>query len=44
MQQLDPNLKDLINKGLDKTRYKHQKNFDKEQATIDQKMAKSVFS
>ena len=42
-QQLDPVLKDLINKGLDKSHSINIKNFDKEQATIDQKMAKSVF-
>lgn len=42
-QQLDPVLKDLISKGLDKSHSINIKNFDKEQAIIDQKMAKSVF-
>jgi outer membrane protein TolC len=42
-QQLDSVLKDLINKGLNKSHSINIKNFDKEQAIIDQKMAKSVF-
>ncbi len=42
-QQLDPVLKDLISKGLDKSHSVNINNFNKEQAKIDQKLARSVF-
>jgi outer membrane protein TolC len=42
-QQLDPVLKELISKGLDKSQSVNINNFDKEQANIDQKLARSVF-
>ena len=42
-QQLDPILKNLISKGLDKSHSVNINNFDAEQAKIDQKLAKSVF-
>ena len=42
-QQLDPVLKGLINKGLDKSHSVNINNFDVEQAKVDQKLAKSVF-
>ena len=42
-QQLDPVLKELINKGLDKSHSVNINNFDEEQAKVDQKLAKSVF-
>jgi outer membrane protein TolC len=42
-QQLDPVLKELISKGLDKSHSVNINNFDKEQANIDQKLARSVF-
>lgn len=42
-QQLDPAVKDLISKALDKSHSIQIKSFDAQQATIDQKLAKSVF-
>ena len=42
-QQLDPILKDLISKGLDKSHSVNINNYDAEQAKIDQKLARSVF-
>jgi outer membrane protein TolC len=42
-QQLDPNLKSLISKGLEKSHSVQIKNFDAAQARIDQTKAKSVF-
>ena len=42
-QQLDPILKNLISKGLDKSHSVNINNFDAEQAKIDQKLAMSVF-
>ena len=42
-QQLDPVLKELINKGLDKSHSVNINNFDVEQAKVDQKLSKSVF-
>lgn len=42
-QQLDPILKDLIDRGLDKSSTVRIQNFDTEKAKIDQKLAKSVF-
>jgi outer membrane protein TolC len=42
-QQLDSTLTNLIRKGLDKSHSVQIKNFDAEQARIDQKKAKSVF-
>ena len=42
-QQLDPFLEALIHKGLDKSHSLNIKNFDTEQAKVDQKLAKSVF-
>lgn len=42
-QQLDPALKNLINKGLEKSHTIQIKTFDAEQSKIDQRMAKSVF-
>lgn len=41
-QQLDPVLKELINKGLDKSRSIHIHGLDAEQARVDQKLAKAV--
>ena len=42
-QQLDPILKNLISKGLDKSHSVNINNYDAEQAKIDQKLARSVF-
>ena len=42
-QQLDPILKGLIRKGLDKSHSVNINNFDTEQAKVDQKLAKSIF-
>lgn len=42
-QQLNPILKDLINKGIEKSHHIHNNHIDAEQAKIDQKLAKSVF-
>lgn len=42
-QQLDPALKDLINKGLDKNHAVNIHELGAEQAKVDQKLAKSVF-
>ena len=42
-QQLDPILKDLINKGLDKSHGLNSNGFEVEQAKVDQQLAKSVF-
>ncbi len=42
-QQLDPELKDLINKGLNKSHGVKIQYFNAEQAKVDQKLAKSVF-
>jgi outer membrane protein TolC len=42
-QQLDPELKDLINKGLNKSHDVKIQYFNAEQAKVDQKLAKSVF-
>ena len=42
-QQLDPILKELIGKGLNKSHSVNIHNFDAEQAKVDQKLAKSVF-
>jgi len=42
-QQLDPILKELIRKGLDKSHNLNIHNFDTEQAKVDQKLAKSIF-
>ncbi|WP_432670623.1 TolC family protein [Flavobacterium sp. SM2513] len=42
-QQLDPELKKLINKGLEKSHSVQIKNFEAAQARIDQTKAKSVF-
>ena len=42
-QELDPDLKDLIRKGLDLSHSVNINDFDIEQAKVDQKLAKSVF-
>lgn len=42
-QQLDPVLKDLIQKGIDKNHTVNSNRIDAEQAKIDQRLAKSVF-
>ncbi len=42
-QQLDPVLRDLIQKGLDKNHTVKSNRIDAEQAKIDQRLAKSVF-
>ncbi|MEO8795235.1 MAG: TolC family protein [Daejeonella sp.] len=42
-QQLDPVLKDLIGKGLNKSHQVNQNNYDAQQAVLDQNLAKSVF-
>lgn len=42
-QELDPTLKDLIHKGLNKNHTLKSNQIESEQAVIDQKMAKSVF-
>ena len=42
-QQLDPELKDLINKGLNKSHGVKIQYFNAEQAKVDQKLANSVF-
>lgn len=42
-QQLDPALKDLINKGLEKSHAVNIHELGAEQAKVDQKLAKSVF-
>lgn len=42
-QELDPILKSLINKGLDKSHGLNSNGFDIEQAKTDQQLAKSVF-
>lgn len=42
-QQLDPVLKDLIQKGIEKNHTVNSNRIDAEQAKIDQRMAKSVF-
>ncbi|AWV97109.1 TolC family protein [Arcticibacterium luteifluviistationis] len=41
-QLLEPNLRELIHQGLDKSHSVNSYNFDKEQAKVDQKIAKSV--
>jgi len=42
-QQLDPTLKELIHKGLEKSHTVNIQNFNTEQSQIDQKLAKAVF-
>ncbi|WOD44514.1 TolC family protein [Hwangdonia lutea] len=42
-QELDPVLKDLIHKGLEKNHKVNTNRLDSEQAKVDQQMAKSVF-
>jgi len=42
-QQLDPILKGLINKGLNKSHSLNSKRMDAEQAKVDQQLAKAVF-
>ena len=42
-QQLDPVLRELIGKGLDNSHSVNIDNFNKDQAIVDQKLAKSVF-
>jgi len=42
-QQLDPNLKELISKGLDKSHSINIHDFNAEQAKVDQSLARAVF-
>jgi len=42
-QQLDPILKGLINKGLNKSHILNSKRMDADQSKVDQQLAKSVF-
>ena len=42
-QDLDPGLQELIGKGLEKSHEINEKEFESQQAVLDQKLAKSVF-
>ncbi|MGA9324724.1 MAG: TolC family protein [Salegentibacter sp.] len=42
-QDLDPRLQELIGKGLEKSHKINEKEFESQQAVLDQKLAKSVF-